>query len=128
MNERYLHVINHAYRATLEEQDDPILWLVQAMRGAGSEGAVLLCGTAVSYGVAGQDASGLAFGARRQTQPPRLGEDLERMQAAGTPIYYVNEDAAQRGIDPRRLVAGLISVDREKVPDLLDGYGRVFAW
>ena len=125
---RTLHIVRNAYRATLEEQDDPILWLLQAMQGAGVDGTALLCGTAVGYGVMSQDASGLVFGARGQTQPPRLADDLTRMLERGIPVHYVCEDATERGITEEDLVPGLQAVDREKVADLLGRFDRVFAW
>lgn len=125
---RTLHILKSAHRATLEEQDDPILWLVQAMGAAGAEAAVLLCETAVGYGVIAQDASGLSFGARSHTHPPRIADDLARMLGNGMPIHYVSEDAAERGLSQDELVPGLIAVDREKVPDLLGSFERVFAW
>ena len=37
MSKRQLHIVDGAYRATLEEQDDPVVWLCHAMRGAGAE-------------------------------------------------------------------------------------------
>ena len=125
---RTLHMVSSAYRATLEEQDDPILWLVQGMEAAGEDCSVLLCGTAVNYAVVSQDASGLAFGARKQTQPPRIAEDLLRMIASGMSIQYVSDDATDRGITSDELVPGLQPVGREKVADLLDRFERVFAW
>ena len=125
---RKLHIVNSAHRATLEEQDDPILWLIQAMQGAGGDGAVLLAGTAVGYGVIAQDASGLGFGACRQTQPPRIAADLARMLDAGMPVHYVREDADERGITEAEVVPGLQPIDREKVADFLGQFERVFAW
>ena len=125
---RKLHILNSAHRATLEEQDDPILWLVQAMQGAGGDGAVLLCGTAVGYGVIAQDASGLGFGKSRQTQPPRIAADLARMLDSGMSIHYVREDAADRGITEAEIVPGLSPVDREKIANFLGHFERVFAW
>ncbi len=125
---RTLHIVRTAHRATLEEQDDPILWLVQAMQGAGGDGAILLSGTAVGYGVVAQDASGLSFGTFTQTQPPRIAEDLGRMLDQGLSVHYVSEDATERGLDREALVPGLRAVDREKVADLMDGFDFVFTW
>ena len=51
MSKRILAVVTCAYRATLEEQDDPIVWLARAMRKADAAVDVLLSGNAVSYGV-----------------------------------------------------------------------------
>lgn len=126
--QRTLHVVRAGHRATLEEQDDPILWLVQAMQGAGGDGTILLSGTAVGYGVTAQDASGLSFGTCGQSQPPRIAEDLQRMLDQGLSVHYVSEDAEERGLAPESLVPGLQAVDREKVADLMNTFDRVFAW
>ena len=93
MSKRILAVVSCAYRATLEEQDDPILWITRAMRGAGGALDVLLSGNAVSYGVRAQDASGLRFGERRQTQPPRLADDTAALIASGATVHYAAADA-----------------------------------
>ena len=94
-----LSIIESAYRATLEEQDDTIVWLHVAMQSAGAEIAVLMRGNAVNYLVTRQEASGLAFGDWRQTQPPAIASDLAALAAKGVEVSYVAEDLVDRGIE-----------------------------
>jgi hypothetical protein len=128
MSKKQLHVVDVAYRATLEEQDDPVVWLCHAMRGAGSQLDLLLSGNAVVYGVRGQDARPLEIGSRRQKNAPDLGGDLTRLLAKQVACYYVEEDAAERGIDAASLLEGLVSVSRAKLPTLFAGYDQVHRW
>jgi hypothetical protein len=128
MSKKQLHVVDVAYRATLEEQDDPIVWLCHAMRGAGAELDLLLSGNAVAYGVRGQGVAPLEFGGRRQKQAPDLTGDLTRLLARQVACYYVEEDAADRGVDAGRLLDGLVSVSRAKLATLFAGYEQVHRW
>ena|SRR5438876_6066889 len=123
-----LSIIESAYRATVEEQDDTIVWLHGAMKGAGADVALLLRGNAVNYLVEGQDAGGLAFGEWRQTQPPRIAKDLAALANKGVEISYVAEDLAERGIERSELIAGPQPVARASVADLFGRYGRVWHW
>src|SRR5262249_60765169 len=95
---KILSIIATAYRATIEEQDDPIVWLSHALKGAGADLDVLLRGNAVNYAVRGQDASGLAFGEHRQTEPPRLDEDVAKLAAKAVTVFIVDDDLRKRGI------------------------------
>jgi sulfur relay (sulfurtransferase) DsrF/TusC family protein len=125
---KVLNVIETAYRATLEEQDDTIVWLTHAMKGAGADLDVLLRGNAVSYGLKNQDASGLAFGAEVQTQPPRIAEDLSKLVAKGVHVYIVSEDLAERGIDRADLIEGLTPIPRAGIASLLGKYDQIWHW
>src|SRR4051794_23984995 len=119
MPKHVLQIIEGAYRVTLEEQDDPALWITQAMTGAGQKSSVLLRGNAVNYAVRAQDASGVSIGGWRQTQPPRPAEDVAKMVAAGTDVYVVEEDVAARGLERGELISGLKSVARKELPKLV---------
>ncbi|MFQ5958944.1 MAG: hypothetical protein ACE5LF_06195 [Alphaproteobacteria bacterium] len=123
-----LNIIETAYRATLEEQDDPVVWITHAMKGAGADLAVLLRGNAVNYAVTGQDASGLAFGTRRQTQPPRLADDVAGLIGKGIDVYVVQEDVDDRGLGEGDLISGLKGIARADLPKLLEGYDQVWHW
>src|SRR5206468_8180857 len=68
MAKKTLNIVESAYRAVMEEQDDTILWLLAAMQGAGAEHTVVLRGNAVNYAVAGQGVPGLVVGDWKQTQ------------------------------------------------------------
>jgi sulfur relay (sulfurtransferase) DsrF/TusC family protein len=123
-----LSIIESAYRATIEEQDDTIVWIHGAMTGAGADIALLLRGNAVNYLVKGQDAGGLAFGNWRQTQPPRIAEDLSALIRNGVEVRYVAEDLAERGVERSELVGGVEAVARGRVAELIARYDRVWHW
>ena len=128
MAKKILNVVSSGYRATLEEQDDTIVWLTHAMRGAEASLAVLLSGNAVGYAGRGQDASGLRFGGRKQTQPPQLAQDLEKLLGKQVRVFYVDEDAAERGLERSDLIDGVEAVERAKLPRLFADFDHVLRW
>lgn len=125
---KVLQVISSAYRATFEEQDDTVLWLTQAMKNAGGALDVLLTGNAVNYAVRGQDASGLSFGSWKQTQPPRIEDDLARMTTKGIAVYALADDLVERGLSDVTLVPGVRRIQRGDIARLMNGYDQVWRW
>ena len=123
-----LQIVESAYRATFEEQDDTVLWITHAMRGAGAELAVLLCANAVNYAVRGQTAEGLVVGTWRQIQPPQIGADLRALVGKGVAVFAVKDDLDERGIDERMLLPGVSLVRRADLGTFVDGYPRVWRW
>jgi hypothetical protein len=125
---KQLHIIENAYRGTLEEQDDPVVWLCHAMRGAGAELDLLLQGNAVSYGVRNQRVEPLQFGSRRQQHAPDLAGDLTGLLGKRVACFYLEEDADERGIEASDLLEGLVPVSRVKLALLFGNYDQVHRW
>lgn len=125
---KILSIVTTAYRATLEEQDDTILWLNHALRNNGAEVSILLAGNAVNYALQGQDASGLAFGDKRVAHPPQLDQDLSRLIAAKVAVFAVEEDIRERGLPADRLVAGIETLARAAIPEAIERFDRVWRW
>lgn len=123
-----LQVIETAYRATLEEQDDTIVWLTHAMITAGGQLDVLLTGNAVCYAVRDQQPSPLAFGEWVQTHAPDLNADLVALADKGARLYAVEEDLEARGILAARLIQPLAVIARSELPRLFEEYPRVWHW
>ena len=128
MAKRVLQIIDTPYRCTIEEQDDPAIWITGAMRGAGGEFGLLLRGSAVNYAVKGQDASGLQLGDRRQTQPPRIENDLARLMEKDVPVFVVQEDAEERGLAASDLIPGARLTPRGALARLLGEFDAVWHW
>jgi sulfur relay (sulfurtransferase) DsrF/TusC family protein len=125
---KVLNVIRTAYRGTLEEQDDTIVWITHAMKGAGAELDVLLRGSAVNYAAKAQEVSPMSFGQRTQKNAPRLARDVSALIDKGVAVYIVDEDLAERGIADNDLIAGVARIKRAEMPKLFDGYDHVWAW
>jgi hypothetical protein len=123
-----LQVVTNAYRCTVEEQDDPIVWISRAMRGAGGDTDVLLRGASVNYAVKGQDASGLSFGGREQTHPADMAAEISGLIESGAKVFVVGCDVRERGLEGVAMVDGIQSVDRAGLAELYDGYDRVWSW
>jgi sulfur relay (sulfurtransferase) DsrF/TusC family protein len=128
MPNKILSIVESAYRGTIEEQDDTIVWLMHTLRGAGADIDILLRGNAVNYTVKGQDAAGLVFGERRQTQPPTLDNDLMKLITQGARIMAVDEDLTERGIERAEMIAGVTTLRRDELARLLDSYDNVWHW
>jgi intracellular sulfur oxidation DsrE/DsrF family protein len=125
---KVLNIVEAAYRGTLEEQDDTIIWICHALKGAGADIDVLLRGNAANYAVKAQDASGLAFGGAEQTQPPQLASDLAKLKGKGVKVYVVEDALSERGIAASELIDGMDFVARRKLANLFADYDQIWHW
>ena len=129
MAKKTLNIVESAYRAVMEEQDDTILWLLAAMQGAGAEHTVVLRGNAVNYAVAGQEAPSLTVGEWKQTQAPKMDRDvLDLIEKRKIQVYAITEDLAERGIERAELVPGVQLLSRSALPGLFAEYELVAHW
>lgn len=123
-----LNIIETAYRATLEEQDDPVVWIIHALKGAGAEQSVVLRANAVNYTVKAQGVPPLAFGARRQQQGPHLAEAIGGLIGKGVDVYVVSDDLSERGLENEELIGGLKTIRKAELPSLCGSHDQVWHW
>ena len=129
MAKKTLNIVESAYRAVMEEQDDTILWLLAAMQGAGADHVVVLRGNAVNYAVKGQGVSGLTVGEWKQTQAPKMDRDvLDLIEKRKIPVYVVSEDLSDRGIAKAELVPGVQLLSKTELPKLCAECALVAHW
>jgi hypothetical protein len=125
---RVLQIIEPAYRATLEEQDDTVLWFTRAIRAAGAPADVLLCGTAVNYSVRGQDAEGFRVGGWTQRHPPAIELEITKLLEGGARVAALAEDLAERGIHADAILPGIEVLGRKSLGGLCAQYERIWKW
>lgn len=123
-----LQILETAYRATVEEQDDTIVWMTHAMAGAGGQFGVLLTGNAVCYAARDQRAPAFELGAWRQSHARDLAADVAALASRGMPLYAVEEDLEERGLLDARLIEALEVIPRADLPRLFDEYPRIWKW
>jgi DsrE/DsrF-like family len=126
---RILHIVECAYRATIEEQDDAAIWFAHMLsQKAGADCALLLRGNAVNYLNKRQRVDALRLGDATAGALPRLCDDVAAMIEHGIPTYYVDEDAGECGMDRADMIAGARPVARNALARLVAQYERVFHW
>lgn len=123
-----LQIIESAYRCIVEEQDDPVIWIVQVLKTAGGEVDILLRGNAVNYAVSGQGNDGLTLGSWQQTCPAKVDQDLQQALDNGMKVYAITEDIVQRGIPEAKLLSGIDKLSRQDLPNLFEHYQQVWRW
>jgi sulfur relay (sulfurtransferase) DsrF/TusC family protein len=129
MAKKTLNIVESAYRAVMEEQDDTILWLLAAMQGAGAEHSVVLRGNAVNYAVAGQGAPGLTIGGWKQTQAPRMDRDvIDLVATRKIPVFVIEEDLVARGIERSELIPEIELLSSRMLPKRMADYELILHW
>jgi sulfur relay (sulfurtransferase) DsrF/TusC family protein len=129
MAKKTLNIIESAYRAVMEEQDDTILWLLAAMQGAGTEHTVVLRGNAVNYAVVGQGAPGLTIGGWKQTQAPRMDNDvIDLIKKHKIAVFVIEKDLAARGIERGELLPEVELLSSKMLPRRMAEYKLVSHW
>ena len=123
-----LQIIQSAYRATLEEQDDTIIWITRVFQNADTQLDVLLRGNAVNYAVRGQSSAGLKIGGWQQRNPPRVSDDLAALASKGATVYAASDDLVRLGIEADDLLEDIRVIPGDHLAGLVGEYDRVWAW
>jgi sulfur relay (sulfurtransferase) DsrF/TusC family protein len=125
---KILSILETAYRGTVEEQDDTILWLNHAIKNSGGEISILLLGNSVNYAVKSQSIRMLSMADSIHMRPPEVDQDLAKMIGKGIPVYIAEEDLHARGLVEAEFIPGVEKVSRVALPALFKNYDQIWYW
>ena len=125
---RILNILSNPYRATLEEQDDTIIWLSHAMTGAGASIDLLLTGQAVNYAMEDQNACGLFIGGIKQSCPPDICREIGNLINKGGEVFLEKESIELLGIEEKNILEGIKVTRQADCAELFSSYQHIWYW
>jgi hypothetical protein len=125
---KVLSILSCGYRATLEEQDDTVVWISQSLRRAGADLDLLLRGAAANYVVEGQRVEPLAIGGRVQRNAPDVHAQVRELAESGAGVFVLEEDLERYGLADRPRLRQAQVVGPGQLAGLVTGYDSVWHW
>jgi hypothetical protein len=124
-----LCICDQGYRASVEEQDDTVIWLTHMLQKEENfQTALLLRGSAVNYANKAQKSVGVTFGSWVQQNPADFPRDIARYRAEGGRVQAVRADHNARGLSDADLIEGIQVIDKRQIAGLVSEFENVSFW